>query len=185
MADRSRIYTRKGDDGTTSTASGRRLPKNDPLIEIAGGIDECNAFLAAARSSDSSGGRIDSFLRRLQCDLMAAGADISSETERLLTRDNLDFLEGLIDELSAQLPTRDSLILPHPGKTAALLHLARTAARKVERQLLSQPNPGNHSMLQPYFNRLSDALFVIARTSARNDGIEEEKWSPGKKNPAP
>lgn len=178
-----KIFTKTGDKGETGRYDGSRVPKNDPLIEVNGTIDECNSAIGVARSFNEDE-RLDSILRTFQSLLIVAGSEVTNvgNDQRLpfITAANITELETLIDELDAALPKLTHFILPSGGKTSAHLHLARTLSRKVERRLvtLQQTTAINRTMLA-YFNRLSDTLFVLARYAAHQDGGADEVW----KNP--
>lgn len=175
-----KIFTKTGDKGETGRFDGTRVPKNDPLIEVNGTIDECNSIIGVARSFIDDE-RLDGILKDYQSQLLVAGSEVTNvnHDERLpfITDDNITAMENLIDELEEELPVLTNFILPAGGKASAQLHLARTASRKVERRLVylrasAEVNP----VLLAYFNRLSDTLFVLARYAAKLDGIEDEVW---------
>ncbi len=163
-----RIFTKTGDQGETGRFDGTRVPKNDPLIEVNGTIDECNSILGIARGFNADDS-LDSILMKLQNMLLVPLPKIES--------DDVQGLEILIDELDAVLPPLKNFILPAGGMVSAQLHLARTAARKVERRLatLRETEAVNPAALA-YFNRLSDTLFVLARHAARRNGESDEVW---------
>lgn len=175
-----KIFTKTGDAGETGRYDGTRVPKDDPLIEVNGTIDECCSMIGVARGFNSDE-RLDEQLRELQSQLLVAGADVTNlgQDARLPSIDaaQIQSLEALIDELDAQLPPLTRFILPAGGPTASHLHLARTSSRKVERRLATlrrsvEVNP----VLPAYFNRLSDALFVLARHAAALAGRPDEPW---------
>ena len=158
-----RIYTKTGDQGETGRFDGTRVPKNDPQIEVGGAIDECNSALGVARSFNGAE-RLDGILEQFQKTLLVAGADLVNTT---ISDTDIRVLEDLIDGLEAKLPPLKNFILPAGGKVSAHLHLARTAARKVERRLVAlQESVEVSPSLLAYFNRLSDTLFVLARHAA-------------------
>ncbi len=158
-----RIYTKTGDQGETGRLDGTRIPKNDPQIEVDGAIDECNSVLGIVRSFNGDE-RLDGILEQFQKTLLVAGADPANPA---ISDADIRALEDLIDELEAKLPPLKNFILPAGGKVSSHLHLARTAARKVERRLvtLRETMEVNKTLLA-YFNRLSDTLFVLARHAA-------------------
>lgn len=175
-----KVYTKTGDKGETGRFDGTRVPKNDPLIEVNGTIDECNSLLGLARSYVKDG-KLDSILSNFQSQLIVAGSEVTNvkHDERLpfITEDEITAMERLIDELEKELEPLRNFILPAGGKASAHLHLARTVSRKVERRLVAlresvEVNP----VLLAYFNRLSDTLFVLARYAARLDGRPDEIW---------
>ncbi|HEY5652875.1 MAG TPA: cob(I)yrinic acid a,c-diamide adenosyltransferase [Pontiella sp.] len=175
-----KIFTKTGDKGETGRFDGIRVPKNDPLIEVNGTIDECNSLIGVARSSNTDE-QLDSILKNFQSQLIIAGSEITNvgNDKRLpfITTTNITVMENLIDELEAGLPTLTNFILPAGGKTSAYLHLARTASRKVERRLVSlRDSMVVNDTLLAYFNRLSDTLFVLARHAAKLSGDGDEVW---------
>ncbi len=158
-----RIYTKTGDQGETGRLDGTRIPKNDPQIEVDGAIDECNSVLGIVRSFNGDE-RLDGILEQFQKTLLVAGADPANPA---ISDADIRALEDLIDELEAKLPPLKNFILPAGGKVSSHLHLARTAARKVERRLVTLRETMEVSKtLLAYFNRLSDTLFVLARHAA-------------------
>jgi cob(I)alamin adenosyltransferase len=181
-----KIFTKTGDKGETGRFDGIRVPKNDPLIEANGTIDECNSLIGAARSFNVDE-RLDDILKGVQSLLIVAGSEITNagSDERLpfITTANIKAMEDLIDELEAGLSPLTNFILPAGGQVAAHLHMARTASRKVERRLVAlRERMDVNPTLLAYFNRLSDMLFVLARHAAKLAGNEDEIWINPKKN---
>jgi len=179
-----RIFTKTGDRGETGQFDGTRVPKNDPLIEVNGTIDECNSILGVVRSFNDDA-RLDGILKHFQSLLVVAGSEVTNveNDSRLpfINEADIQALENLIDELEQEIPPLKNLILPAGGKIPAHLHLARTASRKVERRLVTlQETAEVNQTLPAYFNRLSDTLFVLARHAAHQNGGSDEVW----KNPA-
>jgi len=175
-----KIFTKTGDKGETGLPGGTRVPKNDPLIEVNGAIDECNSVIGVARSFNADE-RIDSILKHFQCLLLVAGSEVIHVGREgrlpLIAEADIQALEDLIDELEAELPPLTNFILPAGGKVSAHLHLARTVSRKVERRLVAlRETVEINKTLLAYFNRLSDTLFVLARHAARRDGGSDEVW---------
>ena len=184
-----RIYTRGGDRGETSLADGTRLKKCAPRLEVIGTIDEANAAIGVARLHSS--GRhalsgIDNMLARIQNDLFDLGADIATpETEEpgkralRITAQQVERLEHEIDAANAELEPLDSFVLPGGTEVGALLHLARTVVRRAERLMvaLADEERVNAEAIK-YLNRLSDHLFVLARTS-NDKGRSDVLWHPG------
>ena len=176
-----KIFTKTGDNGETGRFDGTRVPKNDPLIEVNGTIDECNSLIGLARS-DVDNARLDEILKNIQRLLIVAGSEVTNvnQDERLpfISEADITAMEALIDQLETELVPLIHFILPAGGKASAHLHLARTASRKVERRLvtLRQSTPTNPILLA-YFNRLSDTLFVLARYAAKLAGYGDEVWT--------
>ena len=165
-----KIFTKTGDQGETCRLDGKRAPKNDPLVELYGTLDECNSILGIARSFNTDA-QLDLPLKQLQNLLLVP-------LPKLGTAD-VQTLEKLIDQREAQLPKLGNFILPAGGTVSAHLHLARTTARKAERRLATlreteEVNP----VASAWLNRLSDALFVLARTAAHQAGNGDETANP-------
>ncbi len=181
-----KIFTKTGDKGETGLFDGTRVPKNDPLIEVNGAIDECNSVIGVARSFNDDK-RIDSTLKHFQSLLLVAGSEVIHVGQEgrlpLIAEADIQALEDLIDELEAELPPLTNFILPAGGKVSAHLHLARTMSRKVERRLVAlQETVEINKTLLAYFNRLSDTLFVLARHAANLSGNDDEVWGNPKTN---
>jgi len=176
-----KVFTKTGDKGQTGRFDGTRVPKNDPLIEVNGTIDECNSMIGVARSFNDDT-RLDEILKHFQSLLIVSGSEVTNveSDERLpfITDADTKALEDLIDELEAEIPPLTQFILPAGGKASAYLHLARTASRKVERRLVTlQETVAVNKTLLAYFNRLSDTFFVLARYAAHMDGGADEVWT--------
>lgn len=178
-----RIYTRTGDDGTTGLGSGTRVAKTDLRIEAYGTVDELNAEIGVvlATSPDAA---IAAILARVQNDLFHAGSDLCfPEAEKTdlkvpgVEQRHVDWLEGGIDEWNAELPPLENFILPGGSPSAASLHVARTVCRRAERSVLRlrEREPIGEFVLV-YLNRLSDALFVLARLQNLRSGVAEPTW---------
>ena len=130
---------------------------------------------------------LDVVVKKIQEKLLQAGTEVSFRGAKnaacpALHPHDLEELEKVIDDVEEQLPALTHFILPAGDPVAAHLHVARTLSRSVERALaaLEQPSWLSESTLQPYFNRLSDALFVLARYAQHQSGLPEEGWHPVK-----
>jgi cob(I)alamin adenosyltransferase len=183
-----RIYTRGGDQGETSLGNGRRVSKLDPRIEAGGSVDELNCCLGVATAA-AGGEPIQSVLMALQQFLFDLGADLcvplpeDGEKDLLPGRINdqhVRQLESLIDRFNDRLSPLTSFILPGGNPAAAGLHLARAICRRAERDMLrlQQVERLNPSLLIA-LNRLSDLLFVLART-ANDEGRADVLWQGGR-----
>lgn len=179
-----RIYTRGGDTGQTSLGDGKRVAKHDPRVAAYGTVDEANAAVGLARLH--AGGELDAILGRVQNDLFDLGADLCRPEERdadppplRVTAEQVARLEAEIDAVNAGLEPLDSFVLPGGTPAAAYLHLARTVARRAERDmtLLAETEAVNPEAVR-YVNRLSDLLFVLAR-QANDRGRRDVLWEPG------
>jgi cob(I)alamin adenosyltransferase len=182
-----RIYTRTGDDGTTGLGDGSRVPKSHPRIVAYGGVDELNSTIGLALAAGLPAW-IAERLREIQNDLFDLGADLcvpesgapDEKPPLRATAAQTERLEHWIDDANARLKPLTSFILPGGTTGAAHLHLARTACRRVEIDVLrlGEYEPINPQVLM-YLNRLSDLLFVLARV-CNDDGTLDVLWAPGR-----
>ncbi|HET6158984.1 MAG TPA: cob(I)yrinic acid a,c-diamide adenosyltransferase [Dongiaceae bacterium] len=178
-----RIYTKSGDKGTTALGTGKRVPKHDLRVEAFGTVDEANAAIGIARLHTS--GDADAALARIQNDLFDLGADLCApegdgSKERLRIIDaQVERLEQEIDRMNEELAPLNSFVLPGGSAASAHLHLARTIARRAERDMtrLAETEPVNPAAIR-YINRLSDHLFVLARW-LNDKGAGDVLWKPG------
>ncbi len=176
-----RIYTRSGDDGTTGLLGGERVTKDSPRVEAYGEVDELNAVLGAA-ASFSEDSQLGELLRRVQHRLFVLGANLALPSgaagEALgippVGARETSFLEEAINEVEVGLPELRRFILPGGGRVGALLHLARTVARRAERRCvaLAEGETVDPEIIR-YLNRLSDLLFVLARQANQREGRTE------------
>ncbi|MCW6004675.1 cob(I)yrinic acid a,c-diamide adenosyltransferase [Micromonospora sp. CPCC 205371] len=179
-----RIYTKAGDTGSTRLVNNELVPKTDPRIAAYADVDECNAAIGVALALGQLSEEVRAVLTRVQHDLFDAGADLGnpdleSEIALRVTEEYVTRLEGWCDEFNDRLSTLNSFVLPGGTPGAALLHVARTTARRAERKAwaLIEADPARTSTLPAkYLNRLSDLLFILART-ANPDG--DVVWVPG------
>jgi cob(I)alamin adenosyltransferase len=171
-----RIYTRKGDDGTTGLLYGGRISKADPAAEAYGSVDEAVAALGLARALSERGGP-RSLLLRLQRELFIVGADLATNPEEraklkpgvsLVTSEMVDDLERLIDASVEEHPLPQQFVVPGANPASAALDLARTLVRRAERRTVELRDADRtvSSEVLRYLNRLSDLLFVLARRVA-------------------
>ena len=183
MVKLTRIYTKGGDKGTTSLGTGKRVAKHDPRVEAYGKVDEANAAIGVARLHTS--GDADAALARIQNDLFDLGADLCAPEgegakDRLRIIDaQVERLEQEIDAMNAELAPLNSFVLPGGSAASAYLHLARTIARRAERDItrLAESEAVNPAAIR-YINRLSDHLFVLARYE-NDKGAKDVLWKPG------
>jgi cob(I)alamin adenosyltransferase len=178
-----RIYTRAGDDGKTSLGSGRRVEKDVARIEAYGTVDELNAQLGLAVASGLDAELTDE-LRRIQNELFHLGSDLcvpEADKEKMpvprIEQKHVDALEMMLDRLTEQVGPLENFILPGGSTGAAQLHVARTVCRRAERILvgLMREEPVGEWTLK-YLNRLSDALFVMARFENLRTGVGDVLW---------
>jgi cob(I)alamin adenosyltransferase len=182
-----RIYTRTGDDGTTSLGSGDRRKKYDLRVAAYGTLDEVNATIGLARLHTGSDRVLDTMLARIQNDLFDVEADLCLAQKgpggaRMTVTDvQVAWLEGEIDRLNADLAPLKSFILPGGSAASAYLHLARTVCRRAERMMVElndKQGEGVTPAALKYVNRLSDFLFVAGR-HANDKGATDVLWVPG------
>lgn len=179
-----RIYTRAGDRGETSLGDGSRVPKLDCRIGAFGTVDELNAAIGVVLAGSDLPEHLRDPLERVQNDLFDVGADLSvpyGVTDRLrVEQSHVERLEALCDELNADLPMLKSFVLPGGTEVAARLHVARTICRRAEREaLVADRETGINPLVLAYLNRLSDFLFIAARTANAAAGRDEPLWRPG------
>lgn len=178
-----KVYTRTGDDGTTGLGTGARVPKTSPRIAAYGAVDELNSLLGVVLASGPVA-ELAGPLRRIQNELFHCGADLcvpEADKPRFggprIEQRHVDALEALMDSLSASLAPLENFILPGGHAVAATLHVARAVCRRAERDVLqlAAAEPVN-PLIVHYLNRLSDALFVMARYQNQRSGGGEPLW---------
>jgi cob(I)alamin adenosyltransferase len=179
-----KIYTKRGDGGSTGLLGGARVTKADERVDAYGTVDEANALIGVARASGPPAD-VDAILESVQRDLFALGAELACPTDTatpnrlpLIEAGDVERLEQAIDETERQLPTLKSFLLPTGCPAAAALHQARTVCRRAERRAVSAGAKHRfRAELLAYLNRLSDLLYVLARECNRAAGVEEALWS--------
>ncbi|HET6214724.1 MAG TPA: cob(I)yrinic acid a,c-diamide adenosyltransferase [Micromonosporaceae bacterium] len=181
-----RIYTKTGDAGTTALGNGERVAKQHPRIAAYADVDECNSALGVALALGALADDVRAVLTAVQNDMFDVGADLCNPIEPdpaypplRVTDAYLTRLEGWCDEFNARLSKLDSFVLPGGTAGAALLHVARTVARRAERSAwaLAEVDPARTNPLAAkYLNRLSDLLFILARVA---NPAGDVKWVPG------
>lgn len=168
-----RIYTRRGDDGTTGLFLGGRLRKDEASVAAFGTVDEAQAFLGLARAEAEPGSELDGLLVSLERDLWVLMAELATapanrhklepgRTE--VTAAMVSDLEARIDDLTERTTMPEEFVVPGENRTAALLDVARTVVRRAEREALGVAPDG--SSVVAYLNRLSDLLWTMARWQA-------------------
>lgn len=179
-----RVYTRTGDDGSTALGGGQRVSKSDPRIAAFGSVDELNAalgvVLSASPSPDTAAAlrTIQNLLFHLGSDLCILEADKPRIPVPRIEPGHVDALEHLMDRMSARLQPLANFILPGGTPAAAQLHVARAVCRRAERDVvaLARAEPVGPCVVQ-FLNRLSDALFVMARFENSHAGVPEPLWN--------
>jgi len=172
-----RVYTRTGDSGQTSLVGGTRVSKSSLRVEAYGDVDELNSLIGVARAR-SQDAQVDDVLGLIQNDLFTLGADLASTSDITVPRIDESFvtrLEQYSDQFLSELEPLKEFILPGGNDAGALLHLARTVARRAERRAvaLSEAEEINPEAIV-YLNRLSDLLFILARATNHRSGVQEK-----------
>ncbi|MBG9271361.1 cob(I)yrinic acid a,c-diamide adenosyltransferase [Corynebacterium diphtheriae] len=181
-----KIYTRTGDDGTTALSDFSRVSKNDPRLAAYADCDELNASIGQALALTTLPEDVVTVLKRVQNELFDAGADLSTPIQEnpkypplRIEQSYIDALEADCDRFNEQLEALNSFILPGGTPGAAMLHVARTIARRAERAAWAavEAVPETTSVLPArYLNRLSDLLFIMSRLANDSNDV---KWVPG------
>jgi cob(I)alamin adenosyltransferase len=179
-----RIYTRTGDDGTTALGDFTRTTKTDPRLVAYADVDETNSTIGVALALGEPPAAISEVLARIQNELFDVGADLCTpiahdETRLRINQPYLDRLEADCDRFNAALSELRSFILPGGTPAAAQLHVCRTTARRAERSTwaaLDSYGDTMNPLAATYLNRLSDLLFILARTANAGDDV---LWRPG------
>jgi len=165
-----RIYTKTGDDGTTGLLYGGRVPKDSPVMQLNGAVDEAQAAMGMARSETDPGSELDGLLTRLERELYVLMAEVATDPSKrpklvagttLVTEEMVAALEDDIDSLIARVSMPTEFVIPGATRASAALDLARTVVRRAERLLVSSPI--EDSLVGRYLNRLSDLLWATAR----------------------
>jgi len=182
----SSVYTKPGDNGTTSLGDGSRTSKNDARLEAFSTVDEANSSIGVALSMGIDAD-VKKVLLQIQNDLFDVGADLCTPvidepkvTPLRVTEDQVSRLEKLIDHYNKDLPVLRSFVLPSGTPLAAQLHAARTVTRRAERETwnaIHSFGEGVSITAAKYLNRLSDLLFVLSRYANREVG--DVLWVPG------
>lgn len=172
----SKIVTRTGDSGTTGLATGGRIAKSSLRVQALGEVDELNCHIGLLLTQTLAPSLATS-LQRVQNELFDLGGELAMPGQALLKEDQVAQLEAELGALNAELPPLKEFVLPGGSPAGAQAHLARAVARRAERALwtLHEVEPLSPFGMQ-YLNRLSDYLFVIARTLARAGGGSEVTW---------
>ncbi len=183
-----KIYTKRGDNGTTALGGGQRVPKDALRVRVYGTVDELNSQIGVALAVGLCD-RLADVLPTIQNELFDLGSDLCFLEEDKakgkyplpqIEDRHVQRLETLIDELTALVGPLENFILPGGSLGAAQLHLARTICRRAEREAIALAREESiGAQVIPYLNRLSDALFVMARYENHAQGVAEPLWRPG------
>lgn len=181
-----KIYTRRGDDGSTGLFGGPRVRKDDLRVSAYGDVDELNSALGVAREELLAQPDLLEVVDSLQSELFTLGAELATPQAEQAPKEvpriqpsHVERLEREIDRLTATLPEMKNFILPGGSRPGSSLHLCRTICRRAERKVvtLAETSPVS-SVALAYVNRLSDLLFVMARAANLRSGGREIPWKP-------
>lgn len=172
----SKVYTRTGDTGETALGDGSRVPKDHLRVEAMGEVDEVNCFLGVILSQTVPK-PVRECLSRIQHELFDLGGELCIPSHRMITSHHVKRLELDLDIFNTELPHLKEFVLPGGGRAASTCHVARAVCRRAERRVvtLAREEPVSADLLA-YLNRLSDLLFVVARTVGRTEGRREVLW---------
>ena len=179
---KSKVYTRTGDNGTTSLVGGTRIAKDSPRLEAYGTVDELNSWLGLIACSPYIADDDKMLLRNVQNRLFDIGSMLATESDskwqpQPLPADAAEPIEAAIDRLDATLPAHNRFILPGGCADSSRCHIARCVARRAERRIITLVSETDiDPIIIRYVNRLSDYLFVLARAVNYKFGAEEIFW---------
>lgn len=179
-----KVYTKKGDSGTTGLIGGTRLPKHHIRIEAYGTVDELNSYIGLIRDLNPAPER-KSLLITIQDRLFTLGSHLASDPEKsrmtlpeILATD-VEELEHAIDAMEEKLPPMKSFVLPGGHPTVSHCHIARCICRRAERLIAHLAETDKvDPIISAYMNRLSDYLFVLSRALTQELNAEETPWVP-------
>ena len=181
-----KIYTKTGDKGTTSLVGGSRVAKDDPRLEAYGTVDELNSFIGLLSDTDGVSDPLKTELKHIQNTLFNLGSQLASLPEDIekyripvVTQADIEALETSIDRMQESLVPLKKFILPGGHPSVSLAHVARSVCRRAERRTVTLCHAESEAGLDTalrYLNRLSDYLFVAARSLAHEQGIPERFW---------
>jgi cob(I)alamin adenosyltransferase len=174
-----KIVTRTGDDGTTGLGDGTRVRKDALRVEVMGNVDELSSAIGCVLAEPLRAD-LREFLASIQNDLFDLGGEVCIPGRSALRAAHVDRLDAGLERLREALPTLREFVLPGGTRAAAACHLARAVCRRAERSLVGlRAAEGASDVSIQYLNRLSDALFLAARTINAAEGAPETLWKPG------
>ncbi|MFO7719709.1 MAG: cob(I)yrinic acid a,c-diamide adenosyltransferase [Gillisia sp.] len=188
-----KIYTKTGDNGTTSLFGGTRVPKHHIRIESYGTVDELNSHIGLVKDQEIQAETLE-ILNRIQDRLFTIGSTLATEPEKAtlksgkprlnipgITEEDILLLETEMDKMNEVLPEMTHFVLPGGHQAVSFCHIARCVCRRAERiaTALYEISPFSELVLK-YLNRLSDYLFVLARKLSKDLNAREVKWIPEK-----
>lgn len=179
-----KVYTKTGDEGTTSLVGGTRVSKTSPRIEAYGTVDELNSNIGFLITCIKSIDDVE-VLERVQRTLFAVCSNLATDTTKTelptafkIRKDEIEYLEEKIDEITDAIPPQTSFVLPGGTRGCASAHICRTICRRAERRILTlRETVEVSSDILIYLNRLSDYLFILARKLNFVEGVREKIWN--------
>ena len=181
-----KIYTKKGDNGSTQLIGGTRIKKNHERIDSYGTVDELNSYIGLLRDNISNNDTKKDLIL-IQDRLFTIGALLASDPDKkgmnlpLIKEKNITFLENSIDKMNEKLPKMTHFILPGGHNTVSFCHIARCICRRAERLTVGlNEKTLQRDIIIKYLNRLSDYLFVLSRFTSNELNAEEILWKPSK-----
>lgn len=181
----SKIYTRTGDEGETGLGDGSRIKKTHPRVEAMGSVDELNSSLGVLVEELISAGNDDlvviaTFLRLTQHRIFDLGGELSIPGYEIINADHVAAIEDNLDQLNDHLAPLENFILPGGSRLIASCHMVRAICRRAERDVIALSEVATiNAFALEFLNRLSDYLFVVARSCARITGVDEVLWEKG------
>ncbi len=177
-----KIYTRTGDDGSTSLYSGKRVSKDDIRVESYGTVDELNAYIGLIIEHFPTEDHHEIF-NKIQNYLFTIGGILANDKQddfSAISDKDIKLFEEEMDRLSADLSPLKHFVLPGGNQAIAHTHVARTICRRAERRVVSLDtiNEIDYTVVIKYLNRLSDYLFILTRHLSHSMNVEERKWIP-------
>lgn len=179
-----KIYTKTGDEGTTSLVNGTRVPKFHIRIEAYGTIDELMSYIGLLRDLPEMDKKSIESLIKIQEHLMTIASILASEQHDnpslpKIHHSDINFLENEIDKMDSELPILKAFVLPGGHYVVSHIHIARCICRRAERLVLAVYNEyGGNEIVNQYMNRLSDYLFILARKLSKDLKTNEIFWYP-------
>jgi ATP:cob(I)alamin adenosyltransferase len=171
------IYTKKGDKGETGLFDKKkgRVSKDSLRVEAIGAIDELNSFLGVCTSFSESP-KMTFLVKEIQGDLLTIGS-ITAGSKLGFFKNKTNRLEKIIDEIDAKLPPLANFVVPGGTRLASHFQYARSLSRRAERRMVALSKEEKiRAQILTYLNRLSDALFMLAREANFKDGVKDEVW---------
>lgn len=180
-----KIYTKKGDAGTTSLIGGKRVSKSDIRIESYGTVDELNSWIGLLRDHEEMPQTQFNQLIEIQDRLFTIGSLLATQPGGtkmklpLIMESDITYLETAIDEMSKNIPPLTKFVLPGGKKILSHCHITRCICRRAERLTVGLDDSSEqHQLAMKYLNRLSDYLFILSRKIATDLNIQEIQWNP-------